>query len=113
MEHIRSLDKIGGKVRGRQHARRHDAPNSSPLDRRLISGTITNDGKTPCAKAGLVIGLYDAAGKLAEIKEGDAATELLEPGASATVKVYILVGFDDAWKEKATFKAWGRCSEPY
>jgi hypothetical protein len=138
MEHIRSLNKIGGKIASYKIDIRparivtsypkgtladlkdevgnmpdDSRPGSSALDRRLISGTIKNEGKAPCARAGLVVGLYDGSGKLADIKDGDAATELLEPGASTTVKVYVLVGFDDAWKEKATFKAWVRCSEPY
>jgi len=138
MEHIRSLNKIGGKVASYKidihpaliattfpkgvlsnlndevaNVRDDSLPNSSPSDRRVIGGTIRNDGKAPCAKAGLIIGFYDASGKLADIREGDAATALLAPGATSTVKVFTNVEFDDAWKAKATVKTWARCSEAY
>lgn len=137
ISHIRSLDKIGGKVASYKITFRpaeavstyprgafeiggdqvgelpdESLPGSSPLERRVIKGTIRNDGKVGCAKPGLVVGLYDSSGKLAEIRESDAPVDVVAPGASAPVTLSTLVGFDDAWKAKADFKAWVRCSEP-
>jgi hypothetical protein len=141
MHHIRALGKIGGKYGSHKIALRparvvakhpegvlegiqdqvatvanESLPNSSPLEHRVISATLRNKGNLGCRDPGVVVGYYDAAGKLADLKEGDAKggpSAVLAPGATTTVKVFTLVGFDDAWKAKATIKTWARCSEPY
>jgi hypothetical protein len=141
MHHIRSLDKIGGKygsykisLRPARVVSRYpegvlegvtdqvanvvndSLSGSSPHEHRVISGTVRNKGTLGCRNPGVVVGYYDAAGKLTDLKDGDAkgdTSAVLAPGATVPVKVFTLVGFDDAWKAKATIKTWVRCVEPY
>jgi hypothetical protein len=141
MHHIRALSKLKGKYASHKIALRparvvnkhpevvfegmqdqvatvanESLPNSNPLEHRVISGTLRNKGTLGCRDPGLVVGYYDASGKLLDLKDGDAKKEtqyVLAPGATAPVKVFTLVGFEDAWKAKATFKTWARCEEPY
>lgn len=133
--HIRSLDKLGGTyashtvtlrpawIAGAAPAGVLEGPTdvvaevanenlqgASPLEHRVVAGTLRNTGKAACASPGLVVGFYDAAGKLADVREDDAKVDVLEPGKSAPVKVFTLVGFSDAWKAKAPIKTWVRCS---
>lgn len=141
VHHIRALAKLGGKygsykvtLRPARVAAKHpdiaiegvqdqvanvaneSLPNSTPKDHRVISATLKNNGTMGCRDAGLVVGFYDASGKLAYLNHGDASKDLkavLAPGGSTSVKVFTLVGFDDAWRAKATIKTWASCSEPY
>jgi hypothetical protein len=90
--------------------------NPTPLEHRVLAGTIRNKGTLACRKPGLVVGYYDASGKLADLSSGDAKEDvgtLLAPGGTIPVKVFTLVGFESAWKAKATIKTWVSCSEPF
>lgn len=139
LHHIRSLNKIGGAyasykitLRPARVAAAHpevaltgltdsvgnvvneSLAGASPMDHRVVGGTLKNSGNLGCRDPGLIVGFYDAQGKLTDLKEGDAGgVKELAPGSSAPVKVFTLVGFDNAWKAKATIKTWARCSEPY
>lgn len=137
LHHIRSLNKIAGQPRAYRITWRtpepvasapkgglqassdivgelpdENRPGSSALERRVIKGTLSNSGNLACANAGVVLGLYDAGGKLADLQEADARTALIPPGGSSEVTISVLSGFDDSWKGKAPVKAWLRCSEP-
>ncbi|MFO0617056.1 MAG: hypothetical protein U0414_30955 [Polyangiaceae bacterium] len=84
--------------------------NASPHEHRVIGGTLKNDGTVACRNPGLVVAYYDG-GKLRDLSEGDAKVDAIAPGASAPVRVFTLVGFDDAWKAKAEVKLFPRCSQ--
>lgn len=141
VHHIRALGKLGGKygsykvtlrparvvakhpeiaIEGVQdqvaNVANESLNNATPKEHRVISATLKNNGTLGCRDAGLVVGFYDASGKLAHLNHGDASKDLkavLAPGASTGVKVFTLVGFDDAWRAKASIKTWASCSEPY
>jgi hypothetical protein len=141
MHHIRALAKLGGKygsykisLRPARIATKYPEgvleglqdqvatvanetlTTPTPLEHRVLAGTIRNKGTLGCRKPGLVVGYYDASGKLADLSSGDAKEDvstLLAPGGTIAVKVFTLVGFENAWKAKATIKTWVSCSEPY
>jgi hypothetical protein len=141
MHHTRALAKLGGKYGSYKIALRPAhivtqypegvleglqdevaiVPNETlesptPLEHRVLAGTIRNKGTLGCRAPGLVVGYYDASGKLADLSDGNVKGDsgvVLAPGGTMPVKVYTLVGFDDAWKAKATIKTWVRCSEPF
>jgi hypothetical protein len=139
VHHIRSLNKLGGTyashkitLRPARVAAAHPdvvleglsdtvanvaneaLAGASPKDHRVVGGTLKNNGSLACRGPGLLVGFYDENGKLADIKSGDAKVggDELAPGASAPVKVFTLVGFGDAWKQKARIQTWTRCSRP-
>ena len=141
MHHIRALAKLGGKYASHKITLRpativtkfpegvleglqdqvatvanEQLTNATPQEHRVISGAIRNKGTLGCRKPGLVVGFYDVSGKLADLSEGDAKEDVktvVAPGSTIPVKVFTLVGFDNAWKAKATIKTWVSCSEPY
>jgi hypothetical protein len=141
VHHIRALGKLAGKyashkvvLRPARAVSKHPegvlegmsdvvavVPNETlnsptPHEHRVISGTIRNKGSMGCRKPGLVVGYYDPSGKLAALSEYDSPGEISQvvaPGATVPVKVFTLVGFEDAWKAKAQIKTWVSCSEPY
>jgi hypothetical protein len=92
--------------------------NSSSAHRmRSFAASLENQGASGCRDPKLVVALL-VNGKIRELHDFDARQDgnhelVVAPGASVPVRGAVYVTFDDAWREKAAYRTWVDCEQPY